>query len=94
MLQLAVVTSILFVLETSACGVKTTLKETDPSTLKGIYCSPQLTRVQASNSKEDKFIGFYRKTQFKNHICYYDKVKDDLVKLSSLSGGKMYTTGE
>ena len=94
MLQLAVVTSILFVLGTSACDVPITLKETDPSTLKGIYCTPQLNRVQPSNVDESKFIGFYRKNLFESHLCYYDKVKDDLVKLDTLSGGKLYTKGE
>ena len=78
----------------SACKFKVTLKEVDQATLKGIYCSPQLTRVQLTNVNEKKFIGFYRKTPFEYHICYYDKVEDGLVKLSSLTGGKMYTTGE
>ena len=78
----------------SACDIMKKLKSVDHTSLKGVYCSPQLTRVKGSFIKEENFIGFYRKTFWENHVCYYEKVKDDLVKLSSLSGGTMYTVGE
>ena len=96
MLQSVVVIAVLQLLgdATPSCDFMANLRESDPTTLKGIFCSPQLTKVRTSNFKEDKFIGYYRKTQSGNHICYYDKVRDDLIKLSTLSGGKMYTIGE
>ena len=93
MLELAVVTSMLLLGDVMSACISTTLKDIDPMTYKGIYCSPQVTSVQASDINANKFIGFYRKTRFENHICYYDKVKDDLVKFGNLTGWKMYTIG-
>ena len=57
-----------------------------------IYCSASEARLFPSMN-EESLIGIYKVTSKTGHACY-NKTKAGLVTLSSLTGGKLYTTGK